>query len=67
MLFAGIIYHDGQGVMAMRRPGITSALELTGATVCVQEGTTSRATSPTFSATYSMTYTERVLPTSPRC
>ncbi len=64
LLFAGIIYHDGQGVMAMRRPGITSALELTGATVCVQEGTTSRRNIADFFRNNSMTYTERVLPTS---
>ncbi|QCK84760.1 amino acid ABC transporter substrate-binding protein [Phreatobacter aquaticus] len=39
LLFAGITYHDGQGFLVMRRPNITSALELTGAKICVQTGT----------------------------
>jgi general L-amino acid transport system substrate-binding protein len=41
LLFAGITYHDGQGFMVMRRPTALSALELDGAKVCVQSGTTS--------------------------
>ncbi|MGL4284719.1 MAG: amino acid ABC transporter substrate-binding protein [Phreatobacter sp.] len=43
LLFAGITYHDGQGFMVARRPNVTSALELDGATVCVQSGTTTEA------------------------
>jgi general L-amino acid transport system substrate-binding protein len=42
LLFAAITYHDGQGFMAMRKPGITSALELDKASVCVEKGTTSQ-------------------------
>ncbi len=41
LLFAGITYHDGQGFLVMRRPTVISALELDGAKVCVQSGTTS--------------------------
>lgn len=41
LMFAGITFHDGQGFMVLRRPNITSALELDGVTVCVQAGTTS--------------------------
>lgn len=41
--FAGIDYYDGQGFMidAKKLPGVTSALQLNGARVCVQKGTTS--------------------------
>jgi general L-amino acid transport system substrate-binding protein len=40
--FTGINYYDGQGFMinAKKIPGITSALQLSGASVCVQTGTT---------------------------
>jgi general L-amino acid transport system substrate-binding protein len=39
--FAGINYYDGQGFMVHRKAKITSALELSGATICVERGTTS--------------------------
>ena len=38
--FAGINYYDGQGFMVRKDLGVTSALELNGASVCVQTGTT---------------------------
>ena len=38
--FAGVTFYDGQGFMVPRELGVTSALELSGATVCVQPGTT---------------------------
>ena len=38
--FAGVNYYDGQGFMVSKDLGVTSALELDGATVCVQTGTT---------------------------
>ncbi len=40
--FAGITYFDGQGFMinAKKLPGVNSALQLSGASVCVQSGTT---------------------------
>jgi general L-amino acid transport system substrate-binding protein len=41
LLFAGITYHDGQGFMVVGKKDVTSALELAGAKVCVQAGTTS--------------------------
>ncbi len=42
MNFTGVNYYDGQGFMinAKKLPGITSALQLSGASVCVQTGTT---------------------------
>jgi general L-amino acid transport system substrate-binding protein len=38
--FVGVNYYDGQGFMVKKELGVTSAKELKGATVCVQEGTT---------------------------
>lgn len=38
--FAGVNYYDGQGFMVRKDLGVTSALQLSGATVCVQSGTT---------------------------
>jgi general L-amino acid transport system substrate-binding protein len=40
LLFAGVNYYDGQGFMARKKLNIASALELNGASVCVQQGTT---------------------------
>ncbi|HSF93146.1 MAG TPA: amino acid ABC transporter substrate-binding protein [Paracoccaceae bacterium] len=38
--FVGVNYYDGQGFIALKSLGITSAKELDGATVCIQTGTT---------------------------
>lgn len=38
--FAGINYYDGQGFMVKRSLGVVSAKELSGASICVQTGTT---------------------------
>lgn len=40
--FIGVTYYDGQGFMinAKKLPGVNSALQLSGAAVCVQSGTT---------------------------
>lgn len=38
--FVGVNYYDGQGFMVRRDLNVTSALQLSGATVCVQSGTT---------------------------
>ena len=40
--FTGVTYYDGQGFMlnAKKIPGVNSALQLSGASVCVQSGTT---------------------------
>ena len=40
LLFAGVNYYDGQGFMVRKKLNIASALELNGASVCVQQGTT---------------------------
>jgi len=38
--FVGVNYYDGQGFIARRDLGVTSAKDLDGATICIQTGTT---------------------------
>lgn len=38
--FAPVTFYDGQGMMVRRDSGVTSVEELGGATICVQQGTT---------------------------
>lgn len=38
--FAGVNYYDGQGFMVSKNLGVKSAMELDGAAVCIQAGTT---------------------------
>jgi general L-amino acid transport system substrate-binding protein len=40
LAFAGVNFYDGQGLMVRHDRNVMSALELTGAKVCVQAGTT---------------------------
>ena len=40
MLFTGVNYYDGQGFMVKKKLGVDSALKLDGASICVQQGTT---------------------------
>ena len=40
LLFVGVNYYDGQGFMVKKKLGIKAAAELNGASVCVQQGTT---------------------------
>lgn len=41
LTFAGVLYYDGQGFLAHKKLNVKSALELSGATLCTQTGTTS--------------------------
>jgi len=38
--FTGVNYYDGQGFLVSKNLGVKSALELNGASVCIQSGTT---------------------------
>ena len=38
--FVGVLYYDGQGFMVRKKLGVKSALELSGAAVCTNTGTT---------------------------
>ena len=40
MLFTGVNYYDGQGFIVRKKLGVESALKLDGASICVQQGTT---------------------------
>jgi len=40
MFFTGVNFYDGQGFMVRKSEGVDSALKLDGASVCVQQGTT---------------------------
>lgn len=64
LLFGGITYHDGQGFMVMRRPAVVSALELDGAKVCVQSGTTSQQNLVDYFRANSMKLEVKEFPTS---
>ena len=63
LLFTAILYHDGQGFLVLRHPGMTSALELDKAKVCVQKGTTSELNLPDYFKFNSMSYEAHVVPT----
>jgi general L-amino acid transport system substrate-binding protein len=54
--FTGINYYDGQGFMVPRELGVSSALDLAGATVCIQTGTTTELNLADFFASNNMEY-----------
>ena len=54
--FVGVNYYDGQGFIAPRSLGVSSATELDGATVCVQTGTTTELNLADFFRVNNMTY-----------
>jgi general L-amino acid transport system substrate-binding protein len=54
--FVGINYYDGQGFMVPRDLGVSSAMELDGATVCIQTGTTTELNLADFFASNNMSY-----------
>jgi general L-amino acid transport system substrate-binding protein len=56
--FAGVNYYDGQGFMinAKKLPNVKSALELSGASVCVQSGTTTELNLADFFRNNNMQY-----------
>ena len=52
--FAPTMFYDGQGFMVKRGTNISSAMQLSGATVCVAEGTTTQVNLQDFSVTNSL-------------
>jgi general L-amino acid transport system substrate-binding protein len=54
--FTGINYYDGQGFMVPRELGVSSAMELDGATVCIQTGTTTELNLADFFSSNNMSY-----------
>lgn len=55
--FVGINYYDGQGFLAPRDLGVSSAKELDGATICVQTGTTTELNLADFFRANNISYT----------
>ncbi|MGO9025855.1 MAG: amino acid ABC transporter substrate-binding protein [Beijerinckiaceae bacterium] len=56
LLFTGVTYYDGQGFVVHKKLNISSALELSGASICVQQGTTTELNLADFFRTHDMKY-----------
>ncbi len=54
--FPGISYHDGQGFIVKTLLGVTSALQLSGAAICFQTGTTTESNVEDFFREKDMTF-----------
>jgi len=54
--FVGVNYYDGQGFMVRRDLGVDSALDLDGASVCIQTGTTTELNLADFFRTNDMEF-----------
>ncbi len=57
IVFAGVTYYDGQAFLVPKTRGLQSALELDGAKVCVQAGTTTELNLVDYFETNHMKYT----------
>lgn len=62
--FAGVNYYDGQGFMVSSDLGVKSALELDGAAVCIQAGTTTELNLADYFRANGMEYTAITFDTS---
>ncbi len=56
LTFVGVNYYDGQGFIGPRSLGVSSALELDGASICIQTGTTTELNLADFFRNHGMTY-----------
>ena len=54
--FGAVNYFDGQGFITRKKNNISSAMELNGASVCVQQGTTTELNLADFFRTHKMKY-----------
>ncbi len=54
--FAGVNYYDGQGFMVRKSLGVTSAMQLNGAAVCTNTGTTTELNVADFFRSHKMQY-----------
>jgi general L-amino acid transport system substrate-binding protein len=54
--FVGVLFYDGQGFMVKKDLGVKSALELDGASVCTQAGTTTELNLSDYFTSKGMTY-----------
>ena len=58
--FAPVMFYDGQGFMTRKETGVESALELSGAAICVTSGTTSELNLADFSRQHGLDFTPTV-------
>ena len=56
LLFTGVNFYDGQAFMVRQKLNISSALELSGASICVQQGTTSELNLADYFRAHQMSY-----------
>ncbi len=56
LMFVGVSYYDGQGFMVRKSLGVSSALELSGAKVCTQTGTTTELNLADYFRSHNMPY-----------
>lgn len=56
LTFVGVNYYDGQGFMVPKALGVKSAMDLDGASVCIQTGTTTELNLADFFRTNKMKY-----------
>jgi len=56
LVFAGVTYYDGQAFLVPKSRNLTSALELDGSKVCIQNGTTSEPNAIDFFETNHINY-----------
>ena len=54
--FAGVMYYDGQGFMVREADGIASAMDLSGAAICIESGTTTELNAADYFETNSLEY-----------
>ncbi len=54
--FTGVTYYDGQGFMVRKSLGVSSALELSGASVCTNTGTTTELNVADYFRSHNMPY-----------
>ena len=58
LTFAGINFYDGYGFMVPKALGVASALELTGAKVCIEAGSAAEVVVANYFSAHDMTYTQ---------
>ena len=56
LLFPAVNYYDGQGFMVRKALNVNSALELNGASICVQQGTTTELNLADYFRTHNIKY-----------
>lgn len=61
--FGAVTYYDGQGFMVRKKLNVASALELSGASICVQQGTTTELNLADYFRSHDMKYDSVVFAT----